>query len=50
MDVKIELKEDITIPEGKSVLTFKGTRIDSKNDLKEFMTAVYQEIWPKGKK
>ena len=50
MDVKIELREDITIPEGKSVLTYKGVQIDSKNDLKEFMTAVYREIWPKGKK
>jgi len=50
MDVKIELKDVISAPPGKSVITFKAEKITNANDLKEFMTAVYKEIWPSKKK
>jgi len=46
MDVKIELKDKVTTPPGKSVFTFQAENIINANDLKEFMTAVYKEIWP----
>jgi len=50
MDVKIELTEDIVTPAGVQKTTFKAAKIDSSNDLKQFMTSVYKEIWPTTKK
>lgn len=50
MDVKIELTEDIDTPPGVSKTTFKAEKIINANDLKEFMTAVYKEIWPSKRK
>jgi hypothetical protein len=51
MEVKIELKESIDVPPGEQKTTFKATNIINANDLKEFMTSVYKEIWPsRGKK